>query len=206
LATNSGSIPVNQTFDDVIKNHQLPTNDTDFPDYIIDGMDKCKNLAQTKHKKKPSQIGRANGDWFEFFIEKIFAKKMKSTEYYMPIRNKITFNQLSGFQKVDWVPKPDVIVKSLNDVKGLVSIKWSMRHDRMYESAYEAAAVKNWVAKNNLPNIKVFLLTNDDSKSRLKTMLRVPELDGVYHIQANNYSSVIGLKSLTQLITDLKKL
>jgi len=206
MATKSGSIPVKQTFDNVIKNHKLPINDTQFPDYVIEGMKKCQNLAQKKLKKKPSQLGRANGDWFEFFVEKIFAKKMKSTEYYMPVRKKITFSQLQGFDKVDWIPKPDVIVKSLKNVKGLVSIKWSMRHDRMYESAYEAAAVKNWIAKNNLPSIKVFLLTNDDAKSRLKTMLKVPELDGVYHIQANNYSSVVGVKSITQLITDLKKL
>ena len=206
MATNLGSIPVNQTFDTVIKNHKIPTNDVLIPDYIIDGMKKCQNLAQTKHKKKPSQLGRANGDWFEFFVEKILSKKMKSTEYYMPVRNKIIFSQLKGFSKVDWIPKPDIIVKNLNDVKALVSIKWSMRHDRMYESAYEAAAVKNWVTKNKLPDIKVFLLTNDDANSRLQTMLKVPELDGVYHIQANNYSSVTGLKSITDLISDLKKL
>lgn len=206
MATNSDSIPVNQTFEEVVKNHKLPTSDTEFPTYIINGMEKCQKLAQIKHKKKPSQLGRANGDWFEFFVEKIFSKKMKSTEFYMPVRNKITFSQLQGFSKVDWIPKPDVIVKSLNDVRGLVTLKWSMRHDRMYESAYEAAAVKNWVAKKKLSNIKVFLLTNDDAKSRLKTMLKVPELDGVYHIQANNYSSVTGLKSITELITDLKKL
>ena len=206
MATNSDSIPVNQTFEEVVKNHKLPTSDTEFPTYIINGMEKCQKLAQIKHKKKPSQLGRANGDWFEFFVEKIFSKKMKSTEFYMPVRNKITFSQLQGFSKVDWIPKPDVIVKSLNDVRGLVTLKWSMRHDRMYESAYEAAAVKNWVAKKKLSNIKVFLLTNDDAKSRLKTMLKVPELDGVYHIQANNYSSVTGLKSITDLITDLKKL
>lgn len=206
MATNSGSIPVKQTFDDVIINHKLPTNDSAIPTYIIDGMQKCQKLAQIKHKKKPSQIARGNGDWFEFFIEKILSSKIKSTEFYMPIRNKITFSQLQGFSQVDWIPKPDIIVKNLNDVRGLVSIKWSMRHDRMYESAYEAAAVKNWIVKNKLPNIKIFLLTNDDSKSRLKTMLKVPELDGIYHVQANNYSSVSGLKSITNLISDLKKL
>jgi len=206
LATKSIPIPIIQTFDEVIKTHKLPTNDAEIPNYIIKGMEKCKDLAQKKQKKKPSQLGRANGDWFEYFIEKIFLTKMRPTEFYMPIRQKITFNQLQGFGKVNWIPKPDVIVKDLKNVKGLVSIKWSMRNDRMYESAYEAAAVKNWIAKNNLPNIKVFLLTNDDSKSRLKIMIRVPELDGVYHIQANNYSSVTSLKSITDLVTDLKKL
>lgn len=200
------SIPVNQVFEAVSKNHKLPTNDKDFSSYILDGMGKCQKLAQIKHKKKPSQLGRANGDWFEFFLDKIFTKKIQKTQYIMPVRQKITFNQLQGFEKVDWIPKPDIIIRNFKDVRGLVSVKWTMRHDRMYESAYEAAAVKNWIHQNKLRGIKIFLLTNDFASSRLKIMLKVPELDGVYHIQPEKYPNVDGLKSLIELIYDLKKL
>lgn len=200
------SIPINQVFEAVSKNHKLPTNDKDFSSYILDGMGKCQKLAQIKHKKKPSQLGRANGDWFEFFLDKIFTKKIQKTQYIMPVRQKITFNQLQGFEKVDWIPKPDIIIRNFKDVRGLVSVKWTMRHDRMYESAYEAAAVKNWIHQNKLQGIKIFLLTNDFASSRLKIMLKVPELDGVYHIQPEKYPNVDGLKSLIELIYDLKKL
>lgn len=207
MANDEEKIRVFPIFDSVDKQYPTPNDSQQFSDYILTGMEKCQNLAQIKHKKKPSQMGRANGDWFEFFIEKIFSKKMKKQDYIVTGRQRHKISELKGFEKVNWFPMPDIVIKNFQDVRGIVTVKWGMRHDRMYQSAYEAASIKKWIVENNLPPVKVFLFTNDDSIARLKTMLNVPELDGVFHLQSKKYSAKVpGIKSLIDLIDELKKL
>jgi len=207
LANDEKKIPVFPVFNSVDKKYPTPTDPQKFSYYILSGMERCQKLAQIKGKKKPQQLGRANGDWFEFFIEKIFLKTMNKEDFVLTGRSKHKINELRGFEKVNWVPMPDIVVKNFQDVRGIVSVKWGMRQDRMYQSAYEAASIKKWIAENNLQPAKVFLFTNDDSSARLKTMLNVPELDGVFHLQPEKFSDNIPeIKSLVDLINELKKL
>lgn len=104
---------------------------------------------------------------------------------------------------------PDAIVKNPRDVRAVLSFKWGMRHDRMYEVGYEAYAIKDWVARRNLKPIKVLLVTNDDFsgwESRLRTMHACPVIDDIYYINYENVSSELRefTKSMPCLITDLR--
>jgi len=207
LANDEEKISVFPIFDSVDKKYPTPANPQKFSNYILSGMERCQKLAQIKHKKKPPQLGRANGDWFEFFIGKTFSKQMGKEDFIITGRSRHKINELKGFEKVNWLPMPDIVIKNFQDVRGIVSVKWGMRHDRMYQSAYEAASIKKWITANKLQSAKVFLFTNDDSVARLKTMLNVPELDGVFHLQSEKYSEKVPeIKSLVDLINELKKL
>ena len=211
------SIPIKDvilpTIQSVLKDSKLPEKEEDVGKFIADGMKKCENVAKRKFSVSPNQLGRLNGDWFEYLFQAAICSFVKEENITVFPGRGHHINEINGFEKVTWIPLPDAIVRNVKDLRAVITLKWGMRHDRMYESAYEAYAIKDWIQKNKLPTVKVFLLTNDDTSgyaSRLKIMSSVPALDGVYYVEYDKLSSDLQektkpIKSLIQEINSICK-
>jgi hypothetical protein len=105
---------------------------------------------------------------------------------------------------------PDVVVPGPERPRKVISLKWGMRHDRMYEVGYEAYAIKDWCNTAKLSRMKVFLVTNDETsgyKSRLGIMLKVPAIDGVYHVTQSSLPAELqkNVKSLPELLKEVRE-
>jgi len=180
--------------------------------YITNTMRCCKEIAKKHHKiTKPNRIGRMNGDWFEYLVKHSLTSQLgKENITVFPGRGH-HIKEFTGFEKVTWIPMPDAIVKNVKDLRAVLTLKWGLRHDRMYEVGYEAYAIKDWVSKNKLPAVKVFLLVNDNDsgyQSRLETMSKIDPLDAIYYLEYDKLSPKLKkiIKSVPELIQDLKSL
>ena len=202
---------ITPTLKKVLENNPVPNNIEELSNFIVHSMKECERIARKDHNMSANQLGRCNGDWFEYLFEKsVISQIGKENIKVYPGRGH-HIKEINGFEKVDWIPLPDAIIKDVNDFRGIISLKWGMRHDRMYEAAYEAFAIKYWVAKNKLPKVKVFLFTNDNFsgyKARLKIMANVPALDGVFYLEHSKLSEDLKkkIKSFSELIIELQAL
>ncbi len=180
-------IPV---YEEVIRNNPLPINQNQYSQHIVTIMAECESEARRQFRNlSPNQLGRCNGDWFELIVRDTATNVVGNDNLMVFPGRGHHINEIQGFKQVNWIPQPDVIGRNLQDFRAVVSLKWGMRHDRMYEVGYEAYAIKDWVSRNNLPEVQVYLLTNDKFSgrdARLDKMSQVPALDGVFHIQHDN--------------------
>jgi len=169
----------------------------------------CKKQAASKFGKISSQqFGRMNGDWFELIFEEILKIRI-GNDNFLKFGRGHKIKEVKGFEKVSWIPAPDIILKNQTDLRAIISLKWGLRHDRMYQVGYEAYAVKDWIKKNSLKPVKVFLLANDIDpgyESRLVTMSKVPVLDAVFYLRHNILSKTVKnkVKSFEDILKEIK--
>jgi hypothetical protein len=195
-----------------LEKYPLPNDIESVSKYITDVMRCCKEIAKKQYNiTKPNRIGRMNGDWFEYLVKHCLTHRLgKENITVFPGRGH-HIKEIMGFEKVTWIPMPDAIVKNVKDLRAVLTLKWGLRHDRMYEVGYEAYAIKDWIEKNKLPPIKVFLLENDNDsgyESRLEIMSKVPPLDAIYYLEHEKLPPKLQkiIKSIPDLIRDLKHL
>ena len=199
------------TITTVLKNNPLPKNEGELADYVSTMMGKCEKEARKKFIISPNQLGRLNGDWFEYLFDATIKPQLGEKNIQVFPGRGHHINEIKGFEDVDWIPMPDAIVKDFQDFRAVVSLKWGMRHDRMYQPAFEAYAIKDWINRNNLQKVKVFLFTNDNFsgyQARLEILPKVPALDGVFYLEFNKLSPELKkkIKSFPDLINELKSI
>jgi len=200
---------IHPIFKKALEEFPVPKDDDELTRYIPKFMDECKKLGEKKFGRISSnQLGRINGDWFESIFEEVLKSRI-GLQNFKKFGRGHKIKEINGFENVTWIPAPDIIIKNENDLQVVISLKWGLRHDRMYEVGYEAYAIKDWVAKKNLKFVKVFLFANDlDSgyEARLQTMSKVPALDKVYYLRYDILPDEIKnqVKSLVDLINELK--
>lgn len=154
-------------------------------EYCLDIVNRCHEIANEENMSTNS-IGRMAGDWFEISCCHILTRELgaDNLRMYVGDGHSHRISEIAGFENVSWIPYPDVIVINEQDFRAVVSLKWGMRHDRMYEVGYSAFAIKD-ILKDNNRTIHFYLLTNDDSPSRIATLLNIPAIDGVFHMNPN---------------------
>ena len=152
----------------------------------MDMMETCLDLGAS-YGRTGSALGNMKGHWFEMLCKTIFERELGKDNITMRINDKMNhkISEIKGFEHVTWIAYPDVIIINEQNLKAIVSIKWGMRHDRMYEILYAALAMKDALPKQG-KTLNFYLLTNDDSPARLRKMLEAPALDGVYHINPDS--------------------
>lgn len=196
----------------ILENNSVPLDIEQLGSYVEDKMKLCENEARKIYPSiTPNQLGRCNGDWFEYLFKSMIESQLKKENVTVfPGRGR-KINEIKGFHNVDWIPMPDAVVRNINDFRAVITLKWGMRHDRMYEAAYEAYAIKDWIKRKKLPSVKVFLFTNDNFsgfESRLKIMSKVPVLDGVFYLRYDklplNLQGVV--KSFSELVKEIKSI
>jgi len=189
----------------------VPKSENDISSFIVNLIQKCDKIGITDYGLRPNQIGRCRGDWFELGIETILRTFLKPGEFKAYPGRGHKIKEIKGFEEVNWIPMPDVIFKSTIDLRGILTLKWGMRHDRMYEAGYEAYAIKDWCKRAEMREPVVFLVTNDNFsgfESRLLTMSRCPVIDGVYYVNHESLPDRIKnkIKSMSNLISDVEQI
>ena len=183
-----------------------------YPKYITDMIDTCVRLG-SQYGRSGNALSNMKGNWFEMLCKTIFEKELGKDNVTMHVgdgRNH-EIKELVGFESVTWITYPDAIVVDENRLKAAISIKWGMRHDRMYEPLYAALAMNDVLSELG-KKINFYLLTNDDSTARMCKMLEAPMLSDVYHlvphtIRPNNdhqKNLLRRLKGLDDLLRELK--
>jgi len=181
----------------------------DISRYILAMLEECGRLGIKNYSLSPNQLGRCNGDWFEYAIENVLKNFFRGDEFKAYPGRGHHIKEVRGFEKVSWIPMPDAIIKNTEDLRAVLSLKWGMRHDRMYEVGYEAYAIKDWCARNRMRSPKMFLVTDDHFsgyESRLRTMHECPVVDDIYYVQAARLGGSLKsyIKPMPILISDLK--
>jgi hypothetical protein len=202
---------IGDSFKRAMATSKIPKSEDDISSFIVSLIRKCDEIGITDYGLSPNQIGRCRGDWFELGIETILKCFLKTDEFRAYPGRGHKIKEIKGFEEVSWIPMPDVIFKSTNDLRGILTLKWGMRHDRMYEAGYEAYAIKDWCKRAEMREPVIFLVTNDNFsgfESRLLTMSRCPVIDGVYYLNHESLPSRIKnkIKSMNNLICDVKQI
>lgn len=189
-------------------------NRSEYTKYFADIMSECIRWGESQGRTT-NALGKMKGDWFEMICKTIFEKELGRDNITMHIGDNKNhkINEINGFKHVSWITYPDAILIDEHRLKAAVSIKWGMRHDRMYEPLYAAMAMKDIMMKLDQP-FNFYLLTNDDSSARLRVMLEAPMLDGIYHIDPTQIHATDDrqgnvlrrLKGFNDLITQLRLL
>ena len=180
--------------------------------YITDMMDTCIELG-TSYGRTRSALGNMKGHWFEMLCKDIFERELGKDNVTIRINDKTNhkIKEIKGFEDVTWITYPDAIIINEQKLKVVISIKWGMRHDRMYEPLYAALAMKDHLKEQDR-SLNFYLFTNDDSAARLRVMLEAPMLDGVYHLNPSSIRPTSGvqgnvlrrLKNLDDLLGQLR--
>jgi len=163
----------------------MPDRIEQYPKYIMCMMDECLKLGG-KYGRSENALSNMKGNWFEMLCKDIFEKELGKDNITMHVgdgRNH-EIKELKGFESVTWITYPDAIVINESRLKAAISIKWGMRHDRMYEPLYASLAMNDILSKLG-KKINFYLLTNDNSTARMCKMLEAPMLSSVYHLAPN---------------------
>lgn len=168
-------------FNEVVRYRQLPDRES-YSSHVIEVMKECETRAKS-YGKSVNAVGNMSGKWFEMCCERIFRHELKAgITMHVNDSHTHTISEIAGFDNVTWIPYPDAIIRDESNFKAAISVKWGMRHDRMYEVPYSAFAINDVLGRRRRKKVNFYLLTNDDSPSRLATMLEIPVLSGVYHL------------------------
>lgn len=191
-----------------------PDRTEGYSKYITDMMDECVRLGD-QYGRSGGGLGNMKGHWFEMLCKTVFEKELGRGNITMHVEDGTNhkIKELEGFEHVTWITYPDAIIIDERRLKAAISIKWGMRHDRMYEPLYAALAMRDVLKTSGKP-LNFYLLTNDDSPARLCAMLEAPMLNGVYHIaphtvhpSSNQQKNVLRrLGSLDDLLSQLRLL
>jgi hypothetical protein len=186
-------------------------SENDAARFILELMKKCDQHGRKDFRMSANQIGRCRGDWFEYGIKEVLNKFLRPDQFRAYPGRGHSVREICGFEKVTWIPMPDIIVKSPQELRAVVSLKWGMRHDRMYEVGYEAYATKDWIQQNKMKSIKVLLVTANvfsGYESRLQTMHSCPVIDDIYFVHENLLTPDLKkiVKPLANLVSDLRKI
>ena len=187
-------------------------NRSEYGKYIMDMMNMCLELGAS-YGRTGGALGNMKGHWFEMLCKAIFEKDLGKGSITVHANDKRShkISEIKGFENVTWITYPDAIIINEQNLKAAISIKWGMRHDRMYEILYAALAMKDHLREQGKP-LNFYLLTNDDSPARMRAMLEAPMLDGVYHINPKSIHPSSGtqgnvlrrLKGLDDLLGQLR--
>jgi len=97
--------------------------------------------------------------------------------------------------------KPDIVVMAGGSEVGLVSAKWSLRHDRLKDLKDECGYFKTL-----RPRLRFYAVTNEYSPARLDKVLAEYRIDAVFHVCKRLVVDVAKVDGRTQQLRDLSEL
>ena len=113
----------------------------------------------------------------------------------------ITFPGRSGTPRIDLLLKRDRIPV------GIISSKWSLRHDRLNDITNEcpiySAAYERIYRGQSQSHLRYYVVTNEFDPSRLNKILDDTCINGVVHVHKNAVINVCGLDGRISRVIDL---
>lgn len=102
-------------------------------------------------------------------------------------------------------PFIDILVRKRGRNRGIISTKWSIRHDRINDLTSECRAYKN-AARFTDTQIFYYAATNEYDPARVEKPLTDRCIDGVVHVHKPLVTSVSGLDGRLAELLDLSEL
>lgn len=99
-------------------------------------------------------------------------------------------------------PKIDIVVRSQNRVRAVISCKWSLRHDRLNDISNECPTYKQ-AASWTRTQIDYLVITNEFDPARLNKILDDSCVDALVHVHKPLPNMVCGLNSRLVHMLDL---
>ena len=100
-------------------------------------------------------------------------------------------------------PRIDLISKKNKKIVAILSLKWSIRHDRLNDVTGECESYKIACKKLGKKIPKFFTITNEFSPSRLQKIINHPCIDGVVHVHKEAVVNVCDLDGRLSKMIDL---
>jgi hypothetical protein len=143
------------------------------------------------------------GEGFEDTLERFLLRVSKVPRAQLVVRSKAT--DLPGFRKAmttagtrdDKVPKPDlaILTKSGELTHTIITVKWSLRQDRLDQFAQEARYYRD--NKTQSAKCDLVFVTNEMDLARLRAVLHKSggfDFERVYHVNARLLEQMHGAK------------
>lgn len=102
-------------------------------------------------------------------------------------------------------PHIDILALKSNVPRAIISVKWSLRHDRISDITNECPAYKQ-AALNHGWSIDFYAVTNEFDPARLRKGLSDTCLNGLVHVHKDNIIVVCGMNGRLSGMLDLKDL
>jgi hypothetical protein len=102
-------------------------------------------------------------------------------------------------------PFIDILVRKEGRNRGIISTKWSIRHDRINDLTSECRAYKN-AARFTDTQIFYYVATNEYDPARVEKPLNDKCIDGVVHVHKPLVTEVCGLDGRLGQLLDLSEL
>jgi hypothetical protein len=102
-------------------------------------------------------------------------------------------------------PSIDVLVRKDMAPRGIISVKWSVRHDRINDLTNECPSYKNAASWLRQP-LDYIVITNEFDPSRLNKMLGDSCFDAVVHVHKPAVVNIAGLNGRLNQLLDLTDL
>jgi len=102
-------------------------------------------------------------------------------------------------------PFIDILVRKDGRNIGIISTKWSIRHDRINDLTSECRAYKNAATWTDT-KIFYFVATNEFDPARTQKLIEDKCIDGVVHVHKPLVTEVCGLDARMQELLDLSDL
>lgn len=100
----------------------------------------------------------------------------------------------------------DIVALKGGKERAIISVKWSIRHDRLRDLLDECT-----VYKKHRPKLKFYVVTNEFMPARLRKLIEDPCVDEVFHVNRemvlevnNGNSRLVGLKDFGDIIVEFR--
>jgi hypothetical protein len=89
-------------------------------------------------------------------------------------------------------PKIDVLILKARRPRGIVSCKWSIRHDRISDPTNECTSYKAAAIQQQITDLEYFVVSNEFSAARLDKVLGQPCVNGLIHVHSPLFETIAG--------------
>lgn len=166
------------------------------PSAIAEMVDKLMKLAAYTGLQRQNIVGSAFAGLVKHALE-LFGSQ--SVTYELEVGGEKAF---PGIQLPTRTGEPfiDILVRKQGRNRGIISTKWSIRHDRINDLTSECRAYKN-AARFTDTQIFYYVATNEYDPARVEKPLTDKCIDGVVHVHKPLVTAVCGLDGrLTQFL------
>ena len=201
-----------QIYTEVRDSSPIPDNVEEYGPYMRDVVKRCIGLS-TERGRSLNATGNMTGRFFELVCRDVFEKEVgkENITMYVMDGTRHHINEIEGLEAAQ-MPFPDVIIRNEHNFKGMISIKWGNRHDRLYEIPHSGTTINDLLKRQSKLLVNVYFLTNDDSASRIAILLNDPSITAVYHLvpetihsnKPETLKTLRRLKGVPELINELK--
>ncbi len=99
----------------------------------------------------------------------------------------------------------DVLIEENQNPHAVVSVKWSVRHDRINDLTNECPAYKAAAQRLSRTDLKYYVVTNEFDPGRLDKILGDTCIDGVVHVDKYAVVNVCGLNGRLNKLLDISE-